>query len=172
MKNATAIAIGLGAVLGLLVAGKKVWDNTSAARISRLHPRIRGQARQLLINAERKGIKLRVVSGLRTYEEQAALYAQGRTAPGPVVTNARPGYSWHNFGLAFDVVPVDNGRENWGTTKWPEIGALGKALGLEWGGDWSGFVDRPHFQNTLGLTTAQARERVAAGQVDGNGFLV
>lgn len=172
MRNATAIAIGLGAVLGLLLAGKKVWDNTSAARIARLHPRIRGQARQLLINAERKGIKLRVVSGLRTYEEQAALYAQGRTAPGPVVTNARPGYSWHNFGLAFDVVPVDNGIENWASTQWPEIGALGKALGLEWGGDWSSFVDKPHFQNPLGLTTAQARQRVAAGQVDGSGFLV
>ena len=78
MTKATAWALAIGAVVGLIITGKMVMDATSAGRIARLHPRLRSQARQLLSLAAARGIDLRVVSGLRTYEEQAALYAQGR----------------------------------------------------------------------------------------------
>lgn len=172
MTKATAWALAIGAVVGLIITGKMVMDATSAGRIARLHPRLRSQARQLLSLAAARGIDLRVVSGLRTYEEQAALYAQGRTAPGSIVTNARPGESWHNFGLALDVVPWENGRLNWNTTRWAEIGALGKSIGLQWGGDWTSLVDKPHFQAPQGLTLAQARSRHDAGQLDGAGYIV
>lgn len=172
MTKATAWALAIGAVVGLIITGKMVMDATSAGRIARLHPRMRGQARQLLSMAAGRGIDLRVTSGLRTYEEQAALYAQGRTKPGNVVTNAPPGHSWHNFGLAFDVVPWEDGRLNWNTARWTEIGQMGKSLGLQWGGDWTGLVDKPHFQAPQGLSLSDARSRISSGRTDGEGYIL
>ena len=132
---------------------------SSEARIARLEPVIQSKARALLDAARAQGIELTVTQGLRTMDEQAALYAQGRTAPGPVVTNAKPGSSWHNFGLAFDVAVVVNGQPTWpnDTALWSKIGELGKAQGLVWGGDFQSFKDMPHFQYTGGLTLEQAR---------------
>jgi peptidoglycan L-alanyl-D-glutamate endopeptidase CwlK len=91
--------------------------------------------------------------------EQARLYAQGRTAPGAIVTKAQPGSSWHNFGLAFDVAPLVNGRPAWPNDEalWDLIGRYGKAAGLDWGGDFLTIKDRPHFEYHPGLTLAQAR---------------
>jgi peptidoglycan LD-endopeptidase CwlK len=99
-----------------------------------------------------------VTTGLRTYEQQNDLYSQGRTTEGGVVTNARGGESYHNFGLAVDVVPLtDNGGIDWGASQledgWSTIGNYGAATGLEWGGNWESFVDRPHFRDTLGGMT-------------------
>jgi peptidoglycan L-alanyl-D-glutamate endopeptidase CwlK len=132
---------------------------SSEARIARLEPVIQSKARALLDAARAQGIELTVTQGLRTMDEQAALYAQGRTAPGQVVTNAKPGSSWHNFGLAFDVAVVVNGKPTWPSdqTLWDKIGELGKAQGLVWGGDFQSFKDMPHFQYTGGLTLEQAR---------------
>ena len=50
-----------------------------------------------------------------------------------------------------------NGRANWNTTmeNWGRIGAIGQRFGLEWGGNWTTFVDRPHFQMTFGHTIRQ-----------------
>jgi peptidoglycan L-alanyl-D-glutamate endopeptidase CwlK len=87
-----------------------------------------------------------VISGLRSYEEQAALYAQGRTAPGKKVTNARPGYSNHNFGIAFDIGVFEGSKYLPESPKYKAVGALGMDLGLEWGGNWKTIVDQPHFQ--------------------------
>ncbi len=95
-----------------------------------------------------------VVSGLRTAGEQNALYAQGRTVSGHVVTNARAGFSMHNYGLAADIVPYttgSGGQLNW-VSSTPQfqrmVGAM-KAQGLEWGGDWKGSLgDFDHFQLT------------------------
>jgi peptidoglycan L-alanyl-D-glutamate endopeptidase CwlK len=111
-----------------------------------------------------------VTQGLRTFAEQDALYAVGRTkAPigkQYIVTNARGGQSWHNFGLAFDIVVLDSvGKFDWDASHpgWRKAAELGKSVGLEWGGDWKGFKDRPHFQYTGGLTLAQCREWYAGG---------
>jgi peptidoglycan L-alanyl-D-glutamate endopeptidase CwlK len=120
-------------------------DQRSAKNIATLHPRVAFLAERLVRQATAQGIDVRVICGLRTIGEQEALYAQGRTKPGPIVTQARGGQSWHNFGAAFDV-GVFHGSEYLGASPhYREVGKLGKPLGLEWGGDWK-FLDEPHFQ--------------------------
>ena len=105
-------------------------------------------ATRFLAACEARDILIFITSTLRTFHEQDQLFAQGRTSPGDIVTNARGGESRHNHGLAFDVAfrspPAQSpfGDEN----PWDEIGEIGKGLGLEWGGDWISFPDRPHFQ--------------------------
>lgn len=102
-------------------------------------------------------LDLRVTSGTRTMAEQQALYDQGRTKPGKRVTNARPGYSWHNFGVAFDVTVFRDGKPVWDGPDYDKAGKLGQQLGLEWGGAWISFKDRPHFQRKTGMTLAEMR---------------
>ena len=121
-------------------------DARSERHIATLLPEVRPLARALVHKAAGMGIQIRVISGFRTYEEQAALYAQGRTAPGRVVTNARPGYSNHNFGIAFDVGVFEGSRYLGESPKYKAVGALGMDIGLEWGGSWKTLVDEPHFQ--------------------------
>lgn len=150
----------------------QVSDGPSNAKIAGLHPELRGQAAEFVNRVEQElGITLRVTQGFRTYAEQDALYAQGRTTPGDIVTNARGGYSNHNFATAFDVVEVrPDGSVNW-DTDWNAIGRIGTSMGLEWGGNWTSFVDRPHFQLDTGLSTADMRSRIANGNVDAEGFV-
>ncbi len=151
----------------------KVWDLVSANRINTLHPAIRDKARAFLNKAEKAGIKLRITSAYRTYDEQDKLYAQGRTIPNTnVVTNAKAGYSNHNFGFAFDVVPMENGKANFNTPKWNKIGAIGKALGFEWGGDWKSIIDKPHFQMTFGNSLAQLRNLHDKNKTDNGGYIM
>lgn len=139
-------------------------DERSEKNIATLHPRLRDKARALVRLSANAGITIKVISGTRSYEEQAALYAKGRTAPGPEVTNARPGYSWHNFGTAFDVGLFEGSAYVGDSPKYREVGKIGKSLGLEWGGDWTGFKDFPHLQETGGKTLAEARALHAQGK--------
>lgn len=137
----------------------KVWDAISETKILTLHPKIRDKAREFLVKAEKAGYKLRITSGLRTYAEQNALYAKGRTTSGSIVTNAKGGQSNHNFGTAFDVVPIVNGKADWNSKDWNKIGELGKSIGFAWGGDFKNLVDKPHFEMQFGLTLAELRKR-------------
>ena len=123
-------------------------DERSERVISTLHARLRDKARQLVQSAATKGIKIKVISGLRTYNEQNALYAQGRTSSGKIVTNARGGYSNHNFGVAFDVgvFSADGSKYIDESPSYKVVGQIGKSLGFEWGGDWTSIQDQPHFQ--------------------------
>jgi peptidoglycan L-alanyl-D-glutamate endopeptidase CwlK len=95
-----------------------------------------------------------ITSTYRDFESQDALYAQGRTTSGNVVTNAKGGKSFHNFRCAIDVVPVVNGKCDWDGTHavWATLGKLGKEAGLEWAGEWKSFKEMAHFQYTGGLT--------------------
>lgn len=125
--------------------------------LSELRPIVESMARALIHNAKAEGIDLLVTSTYRDYESQNELYAQGRTKPGRKVTNARGGDSYHNHRVAFDVVPLRNGKPVWGTTGddralWLRVGALGVEVGLEWAGNWRSFKEYPHFQYTGGLT--------------------
>ena len=104
-----------------------------------------------------KGIRVMLTSGYRSSEEQDRLYATGRTKPGKIVTNARGGYSWHNFGLAADYAFVINGKVTW-NGPWDTFGKTARECGLEWGGGWTKFKDRPHVQMTGGKTLAQMRQ--------------
>ena len=129
-------------------------------------------ARSLIAAAATAGISIKVISGTRTYEEQDALYAQGRTKPGRIVTNARGGYSNHNFGVAFDIGVFEGGRYLDESPAYKAVGALGKQLGLEWGGDWKNIQDEPHFElrpawardMSEGAMLAELRNRRAANR--------
>lgn len=101
---------------------------------------------------------MRVIQGTRTYAEQDALYAQGRTTPGSRVTNSPGGYSFHNFGVAFDVGLFSGRAYIEGGSGYISVGHLGEGIGLEWGGRWRRFQDMPHFQYPgLSLDTVRAR---------------
>jgi peptidoglycan L-alanyl-D-glutamate endopeptidase CwlK len=101
---------------------------------------------------------------------QDKLYAKGRTEEPigrrHIVTNAKGGQSFHNFGLAFDIVILgDGGKANWDTNDpaWKRAGEIGKSVGLEWGGDWTRLKDLPHFQYIGGLTAADCRKLYPSG---------
>lgn len=115
-----------------------------------LQPALRPIATTFLEQCEAAGIPCEIVQGTRTFAEQQTVYDQGRTTPGAVVTNAKPGDSYHQYGLAFDVVPTAyKNLPDWNPTGplWSRIGAIGQGLGLEWGGSWTK-KDLPHFQLT------------------------
>jgi len=121
-------------------------DARSEKVIATLLPPAQPLARALVQKSALNGIQIKIISGLRTYDEQNALYAQGRTAPGSKVTNARGGYSNHNFGIAFDIGVFEGTRYLPESPKYKAAGVLGMELGLEWGGNWKTLVDQPHFQ--------------------------
>jgi peptidoglycan L-alanyl-D-glutamate endopeptidase CwlK len=146
-------------------------DDRSEKTIATLLPEVQPMARALVQKAALNGIRIKIISGLRTYAEQDELYAQGRTKPGPKVTNARGGYSNHNFGIAFDVGVFEGQKYLPDSVKYKVVGALGTDLGLEWGGNWKSIVDQPHFELRPTWAAdlaekemlAKLRERVADG---------
>lgn len=133
-------------------------DGASQRRLAKVHPELAKRVAKTLDALAAAGLDVRVVQGLRSYEEQDTLYQQGRTRKGPKVTNARGGYSNHNFGLAVDLCPFSDGEPDWNNARgFGLIGAAGKSQGLEWGGDWVSFPDRPHLQLKTGLDIARCR---------------
>ncbi|MCL2346049.1 MAG: M15 family metallopeptidase [Desulfobulbus sp.] len=146
-------------------------DPRSEQYIATLLPEVRPLARALIEKAALHGIVIRIVSGSRSYAEQDALYAKGRSQPGAKVTNARGGYSNHNFGIAFDIGVFEGNRYLGDSPKYKAVGALGRDLGLEWGGSWKSLVDQPHYQLrplwAAGISErdmlTELRRRVASG---------
>jgi len=145
-------------------------DPITIKRIDLLHPDERASVHTMydeICEALTGKAVCRFSHTLRTDKEQDELYAQGRTKAGKKVTNAKGGQSFHNFGLAFDIVLIIDGKEaSWNTLKdfdgdkvadWMEVVAIAKEHGWEWGGDWAKFKDAPHFQKTHGKTAAQLR---------------
>lgn len=121
-----------------------------------LHPDIRDKAVKFLELADKIGINVIITCTWRSNQEQADLYAKGRTAPGGIVTNALPGESKHNLvdeqgfpaAKAFDVVPLVAGKPVWNSKDpvWHVLGGIGKGLGLKWAGDWKRMKEFPHFE--------------------------
>lgn len=127
----------------------------NSRNIDDLHPIVKGKAQSFLGLCEAADIDVLIISTYRDEESQAALFAQGRTKPGNIVTNAKAGRSYHNWRVAFDVVPLRNGKPVWGTSGqdgklWERIGLIGESVGLEWAGRWKNFKEYPHFQFTGG----------------------
>lgn len=140
--------------------------------IATLLPQIQPLARKLIGKAAAAEITIEIISGLRTYAEQDELFAQGRTKPGKIVTKAQGGHSNHNFGIAFDIGVFENGRYIEESRKYAGVGAIGKTLGLSWGGDWKSIQDEPHFElrpdwaadMSEGDMLAQLRDRHDSGE--------
>jgi peptidoglycan L-alanyl-D-glutamate endopeptidase CwlK len=145
----------------------QIFDPRSEAALATLHPKAREKARAFMARAvpamEEHGLVVKIIGGTRTYAEQNALYSQGRTKPGAVVTRAPAGFSLHNFGVAFDVGLFRGPAYLDEDPHYAELGRIGQGVGLEWGGSWK-FSDEPHFQVPTGLTLQQMRDRVAKGE--------
>ena len=115
--------------------------------INLLEPTTRAMCQDFLQRCAMQTIAVRVTQTLRTIAEQDALYAQGRTTPGKIVTQARGGQSAHNFGAAFDICfrgadPYPNDD-----ALWARVGGIGEDAGLAWGGRWQPtHRDMPHFE--------------------------
>ena len=132
--------------------------------IAGLHESVQESARQFYQQAGAAGKTVLIYDGTRTYAEQDRLYAQGRSGnAGDIVTNARGGESAHNFGVAFDAVELRDGKPDWKRTDWTGMKGLGESAGFSWGGDWTGFKDRPHFENTGGHTIPQLKKLFESG---------
>jgi peptidoglycan L-alanyl-D-glutamate endopeptidase CwlK len=140
-------------------------DPRSERNIATLEPQTAKLAREHLRRLQAEGLNFKVTSATRTFAEQAALFAKGRTAKGPKVTNARPGSSWHNYGVAYDLTLFSGKNPVWDSKHYATAGRIGKELGLRWGGDFRSIVDRPHFERPLGLTLAEARRKYPTGAV-------
>lgn len=131
-----------------------------------MRPEVKERVEELLDALARLGLYFMVSLGMRTIAVQDALYAQGRTKPGPIVTKARGGYSFHNFGMAVDLVLVrDGGVIEWkdidtnsdGHADYSQMGQVAKNHGFIWGGDFSGLADLGHIEYHPQKTLAQVR---------------
>lgn len=106
-----------------------------------------------VVACAKQNIDILITSTYRDIESQNALYAQGRSTDGDIVTNAKGGQSFHNYKCAFDFVPIVNGKAQWNDLDlFKKCGAIAKQVGLEWAGDWVKFKEMAHCQYTGGLT--------------------
>lgn len=121
-------------------------NRASEQRLQTVHPELATRVRSVIAALAKQGYTIEVVQGLRTFAEQDALFAQGRTKPGQIVTRAKGGQSNHNYGAACDLAPFKDGKPDWNDAKaFALIGSEAKKQGLEWGGDFR-TPDRPHVQ--------------------------
>lgn len=165
-------------------------DEKTLERIQLLHPKLREEASSIydeICKALTGKAMCRFAYTLRTFAEQDGLYAQGRTKPGSIVTNAKGGTSYHNYGLAIDIVLMVDKDGNgsfesaaWDTKSdfdgdkkadWMEVVTIFKQFGWEWGGDWK-FTDMPHFQKTFGKSVRELLDLHTRNKVDKNGYVL
>jgi peptidoglycan L-alanyl-D-glutamate endopeptidase CwlK len=160
-------------------------DQVTLDRIKLMHPDLRNETEHIysaqIVPALSGRAYCRFAYTYRTFDEQAALYAQGRTklydSKGNKlgkVTNSKPGQSYHNYGLAFDIVLVADGNATWDDVKdfdgdsksdWMEVVKIMKDNGWEWGGDWKGtIVDKPHFEKRFNHNWRDLLAKYNAGQ--------
>lgn len=138
-------------------------ETNLATLLPAARPRFRAFMSKLVPFMAERGITARIISGNRTYAEQDALYSQGRSKPGKIITNARGGYSNHNFSIAVDIGLFKGSDYLEDSPFYKMAGPIGESVGLDWGGRWK-FVDEPHFEYPTGLTMAEKRARVASGK--------
>jgi peptidoglycan LD-endopeptidase CwlK len=126
----------------------------SSRSLDDLDPRVKDLCEKFLEATSAAGFDVLITSTYRDNDAQQALWQQGRGTPGMIVTNAKPGESFHNYKLAFDFVPLVNGKCSWGDSSvFTQCGTIGKDLGLEWAGDWTGKLrEMAHCQWTGGLS--------------------
>lgn len=125
----------------------------NSRKITDLHPKVQTMCKKFIALCEMEGIDVLITSTYRDGESQNELYAQGRTKPGRIVTNAKAGQSFHNWRCAFDFVPVVNGKAQWDDlATFERCGVIAESVGLEWAGRWKKFKEMPHCQYSGGLS--------------------
>lgn len=161
------------------------FDKISVERIQTAHPKLRDELEKIYFEANNKlgKARLRFAYVFRSFDEQTKLFNQR-----PKVTNAAAGQSFHNYGLAVDIVLLldKNGdgifeTASWDTkadwdkdqiADWVEVVKVFEKYGWEWGGSWKKFKDLPHFQKTFGYTWQKLKMLHAAGKVDAEGYVL
>jgi peptidoglycan L-alanyl-D-glutamate endopeptidase CwlK len=165
-------------------------DAITLERIKLLHPKLKDEANLIyteICEALSGKAMCRFTHTLRTFKEQDDLFAKGRTAPGSIVTNARAGLSYHNYGLAVDIaLIIDNDGDgkfesaSWDTktdfdkdkkSDWMEVVTIFKQYGWTWGGDWR-FKDAPHFEKPMGYSVRQLLELYNRKRVDEKNYVL
>lgn len=165
-------------------------DKVTLERIKLVHPKLVDEVDSIYtdICAALSGSAMcRFAYTLRTFKEQADLFAIGRTKPGKKVTQAGPGLSMHNYGLAVDIVLVKDADGNgsfetasWdmksdfdkdGKADWMEVVTIFKQYGWAWGGDWK-FFDAPHFEKPMGYSVRQLLDLYNRKKVDANNYVI
>lgn len=136
-----------------------VYDERTEGVLETLIPAAQKKLREWMQLAQeqatRDGLVVKLIDGTRSYAEQNKLYAKK-----PKVTNAKGGYSWHNFGLAADFGVFANGKYLTDDADYKKLGRLVQYVdGLEWGGNWKSFVDTPHLQLKMFNSIAEARAK-------------
>ena len=115
--------------------------------IKDLDPRMVPLCKKFIADCKSAGIDIIITSTYRDYMSQRALFFQGRTTPGKIVTNAKPGESFHNFRVAFDFCPIVNGKAQFNDlATFKRCGAIAEGIGLEWAGRWKTFKEYGHCQ--------------------------
>jgi len=153
-------------------------DHVTLDRIKLIHPKLREEVMEIydeICEALKGRAICRFTYTLRTFAEQDLLFKKV-----PKVTNAKGGMSYHNYGLAIDIVLIIGGvAASWdikkdfdgdGKADWMEVVAIFKSFGWEWGGDWK-FYDAPHFQKSLGYSVKQLLALHQSGNVDKHGYV-
>jgi peptidoglycan L-alanyl-D-glutamate endopeptidase CwlK len=149
-------------------------DSVSEQRLLQVAPGLARLIRQLAASLAAESVYVRVVQGMRSWDAQNVLYAQGRSVPGSIVTNVQGGYSYHNFGMAVDLVPSEFAPDqpynpDWNPQHptWKTMETAGVALGLDSGAEWRTFPDAPHFQLTNQFPEAEPSDEVRQLFTDG-----
>lgn len=138
------------------------FDERTEKNIATLLPQAQEKAREFMRLVKAKGINAKIIDGSRTMEQQQKVYNQGRTTPGDIVTNARPGESFHNFAVAFDIgIFDDTGDYLEESPIYEELGPIGESVGLEWGGRWER-QDFPHYHFNPKKISLNLAQRLAA----------
>lgn len=130
--------------------------------VTQLHQRLQEKIVELKALCKKEGLELGIGECLRTVAEQNALYAQGRTTSGSIVTNAK-GTSYssqHQWGIAVDFYKNVKGHAFDDIKFFDKVGVLAKSIGLGWGGDWKNPVDKPHlYLPDWGKTTSTLKKQ-------------
>jgi peptidoglycan LD-endopeptidase CwlK len=149
--------VKLGEMADAIAARHGTFDERTERNIRTLHPRAQDAARRFLAAVRAAGIDARVISGTRTYAEQDALYAIGRSGDArKPVTKAQGGHSNHNFGIAWDIGVFEGGK--YLTREAPYVAAASFCpAGIEWGGHWVSFRDTPHYQLAVDKKLSEIR---------------
>lgn len=144
------------------------FDERTESNLSTLLPVAQKHARKwlnsVMVWAAKNGLVVKIICGTRTYAEQDALYAQGRTKKGAKITNAKGGYSLHNFCVAFDLGIFQAGKYLESDTQYKKLyQACGAPDKFTWGGNWKSIVDTPHYQyNAFGESASAIRAKFLA----------